>query len=111
MSARLKVSLSLSKKSDGSQLFYKIDGERFKENKTIKLHVDTVYKVTVDVEPAKEIRLAKSFSVNHSHFYIFLYDLFTYFATVRMMTGVRKIVYEFYHFMCISLQGHAPFHD
>jgi hypothetical protein len=57
MSAGFKVSLSISKKSDGSQLFYKIDGERFKENKTIKLHVDTVYKVTIEVRPAVEIRL------------------------------------------------------
>lgn len=55
MSAGFKVSLSISKKSDGSQLFYKIDGERFKENKTIKLHVDTVYKVTIEVRPAVEI--------------------------------------------------------
>ena len=58
MSSGFKISLSISKKSDGSQLFYKIDGERFKENKTIKLHVDTVYKVTLEVHPANlEIRL------------------------------------------------------
>jgi hypothetical protein len=59
MSTGFKVSLSISKKSDGSQLYYKVDGERFKENKTIKLHVDTVYKVTLDVRPASMgIRLA-----------------------------------------------------
>ena len=52
MSTGFKISLSISKKSDGSQLFYKIDGERFKENKTLKLHVDTVYKVTLEVLPA-----------------------------------------------------------
>ena len=57
MSARFKVSISITKKSDGSQLFYKVDGGRFKENKTLKLHVDTVYKVTVEVRPAVEIRL------------------------------------------------------
>ena len=58
MSTGFKISLSISKMSDGSQLVYKIDGERFKENKTLKLHVDTVYKVTLEVMPANlEIRL------------------------------------------------------
>ncbi|XP_028398609.1 CB1 cannabinoid receptor-interacting protein 1-like [Dendronephthya gigantea] len=64
MSDAFKVSLSISKKSDGSQLFYKIDGERFKENKTIKLHVDTVYKVTIDVRPPLDISTVSLSGIN-----------------------------------------------
>ena len=39
--------------------FFKVDGERCKETQTLKLQVDTSYKLSFEFRPSKEVRYVK----------------------------------------------------
>ena len=51
-----KVSLRMVKERDNSDVFFKVDGERFKENKTLKFHIDCSYKLTLEFRPGIQLR-------------------------------------------------------
>ena len=60
MSTSFKILISISKNDDGSQLFFKMDGERFKYPKTVKFNAETVYKITIRVQPHENIRFVEN---------------------------------------------------
>lgn len=53
---QFKVYLTLTRADDSSPVFFKIDGERFKESRTVKLLVDTTYKIVIEFRPAMTLR-------------------------------------------------------
>ncbi|EDO40161.1 predicted protein [Nematostella vectensis] len=50
-----KTSLSLTRSEDSSPVFFKVDGERFKETRTLKLQVDSKYKVVLEFRPPQTL--------------------------------------------------------
>ena len=54
-----KVNINITKHDDSSPVFFKIDGQRFKESQTLKLQVDTTYRLSFEFRPAMEIRYSK----------------------------------------------------
>ncbi|XP_071542523.1 CB1 cannabinoid receptor-interacting protein 1-like [Panulirus ornatus] len=53
-----KVTMSIKKESDGVPVFYKVDGQRFKKEKTVKLMVDTPYRVDFSFKPTQTMTRA-----------------------------------------------------
>lgn len=51
-----KLDVNITKLDDSSPVFFKIDGERFKEIQTLKLQVDTTYTISFEFRPSKEVR-------------------------------------------------------
>ena len=51
-----KVDINITKLEDSSPVFFKVDGERFKEVQTLKLQVDSSYKLSFEFRPSKEVR-------------------------------------------------------
>lgn len=51
-----KLDVNITKLEDSSPVFFKVDGERFKETQTLKLQVDTTYRVSFEFRPSKEVR-------------------------------------------------------
>lgn len=51
-----KVDINITKSEDSSPVFFKVDGERFKEVQTLKLQVDSSYKLSFEFRPSKEVR-------------------------------------------------------
>jgi len=51
-----KVYLTMTRADDSSPVFFKNDGERFKDSRTVKLLVDVSYKVVVEFRPPMTIR-------------------------------------------------------
>lgn len=51
-----KLDVNIAKLDDSSPVFFKIDGERFKEIQTLKLQVDTTYTISFEFRPSKEVR-------------------------------------------------------
>ena len=56
-----KVDINITKLDDSSPVFYKIDGERFKETHTLKLQIETTYRVSLEFRPPVEVRCEKCF--------------------------------------------------
>ncbi|KAJ7357427.1 CB1 cannabinoid receptor-interacting protein 1 [Desmophyllum pertusum] len=50
-----KLDVNITKLEDSSPVFFKVDGERFKEIQTLKLQVDTTYRVSFEFRPSKEV--------------------------------------------------------
>ncbi|XP_015771435.1 PREDICTED: CB1 cannabinoid receptor-interacting protein 1-like [Acropora digitifera] len=50
-----KVDINITKLDDSSPVFYKIDGERFKETHTLKLQIETTYRVSLEFRPPVEV--------------------------------------------------------
>ncbi|XP_020618439.1 CB1 cannabinoid receptor-interacting protein 1-like [Orbicella faveolata] len=50
-----KLDVNITKSDDSSPVFFKIDGERFKETQTLKLQVDTTYRISFEFRPSKEV--------------------------------------------------------
>ena len=51
-----KILAYITKKDDSSPVFFKADGERFKDTRTLKLQIDTVYKVVLEIRPPMQLR-------------------------------------------------------
>ena len=51
-----KLDVNITKSEDSSPVFFKVDGERFKEVQTLKLQVDTNYRLSFEFRPAMEVR-------------------------------------------------------
>ena len=51
-----KLDVNITKLEDSSPVFFKVDGERFKEVQTLKLQVDTKYRLSFEFLPAMEVR-------------------------------------------------------
>lgn len=51
-----KAVLSMTRSDDSSPVFFKVDGERFKESRTLKLQVDTTYKACLEFRPPMILR-------------------------------------------------------
>ncbi|CAH3128375.1 unnamed protein product [Pocillopora meandrina] len=50
-----KMDIHITRFEDSSPVFFKVDGERFKETQTLKLQVDTSYKLSFEFRPSKEV--------------------------------------------------------
>ncbi|ROT67505.1 CB1 cannabinoid receptor-interacting protein 1 [Penaeus vannamei] len=50
-----KVTMSIKKEADGVPVFFKVDGNRFKKERTVKLMVDTPYRVDVSFKPTQTL--------------------------------------------------------
>ena len=50
-----KLDVNITKLEDSSPVFFKIDGERFKETQTLKLQVDTTYRLSFEFRPSMEV--------------------------------------------------------
>ena len=50
------MDIHITRLEDSSPVFFKIDGERFKETQTLKLQVDTSYKLSFEFRPSREAR-------------------------------------------------------
>ncbi|XP_065344217.1 CB1 cannabinoid receptor-interacting protein 1-like isoform X1 [Cloeon dipterum] len=50
-----KVTLSMKKEPHGSPVYCKMDGQRFKQAKTVKLHTDTTYRIDVSFKPPRSL--------------------------------------------------------
>lgn len=48
-----KLTMSIKKESDGVPVFFKVDGNRFKKERTVKLMVDTRYRVDFSFKPTQ----------------------------------------------------------
>ena len=55
-----KLDVNITKLEDSSPVFFKVDGERFKETQTLKLQVDTTYRVSFEFRPSKEVRYGQN---------------------------------------------------
>ncbi|XP_069186097.1 CB1 cannabinoid receptor-interacting protein 1-like [Procambarus clarkii] len=53
-----KVTMSIKKESDGVPVFFKVDGNRFKKERTVKLMVDTPYRVDFSFKPTQTMTRA-----------------------------------------------------
>lgn len=53
-----KLDINITRLKDSSPVFFKIDGERFKETQTLKLQVDTTYRISFEFRPSMEVRWA-----------------------------------------------------
>lgn len=53
---QFKVYLTLTQADDSSPVFFKNDGERFKDSRTVKLLTDASYKVVVEFRPSMTLR-------------------------------------------------------
>ena len=51
-----KLDINITRLEDSSPVFFKIDGERFKETQTLKLQVDTTYRMSFEFRPSMEVR-------------------------------------------------------
>ena len=51
--ATFKVTLSMKKEPHGGPVYCKMDGQRFKQAKTVKLHTDTTYRIDVSFKPPR----------------------------------------------------------
>ena len=51
-----KLDINITRLEDSSPVFFKIDGERFKETQTLKLQVDTTYRMSFEFRPSMELR-------------------------------------------------------
>lgn len=51
-----KLDINITRLKDSSPVFFKIDGERFKETQTLKLQVDTTYRISFEFRPSMEVR-------------------------------------------------------
>ena len=51
-----KIAVHITKEEDSSPVFFKVDGERFKETRTLKLQIDTTYKVVLEIRPPMDLR-------------------------------------------------------
>ena len=51
-----KLDVNITKSEDSSPVFFKVDGERFKEVQTLKLQVDAKYRLSFEFRPAMEVR-------------------------------------------------------
>ena len=51
-----KLDINITRLQDSSPVFFKIDGERFKETQTLKLQVDTTYRMSFEFRPSMEVR-------------------------------------------------------
>lgn len=54
-----KMDIHITRFEDSSPVFFKVDGERFKETQTLKLQVDTSYKLSFEFRPSKEVRYVR----------------------------------------------------
>ncbi|KAK8738227.1 hypothetical protein OTU49_004117, partial [Cherax quadricarinatus] len=50
-----KLTMSIKKESDGIPVFFKVDGNRFKKERTVKLMVDTHYRVDFSFKPTQTL--------------------------------------------------------
>jgi len=50
-----KLDVNFTKLDDSSPVFFKVDGERFKEIQTLKLQVDTTYRLSFEFRPSMEV--------------------------------------------------------
>ena len=57
-----KLDVNITKLDDSSPVFFKVDGERFKEIQTLKLQVDSTYRLSFEFRPSMEVRY--NFGVN-----------------------------------------------
>ncbi|CAL1283253.1 unnamed protein product [Larinioides sclopetarius] len=55
---KFQVSLSIKRDDGNAQVFYKQDGQRFDNDITIKMKVQTSYKFLLTVRPSQKIKLA-----------------------------------------------------
>ena len=53
---QFKVALTMTRSDDSSPVFFKVDGERFKDSRTLKLQVDTTYAVGLEFRPPMVLR-------------------------------------------------------
>ena len=51
-----KLDVNITKLEDSSPVFFKVDGERFKETETLKLQIETTYRVSLEFRPSMEMR-------------------------------------------------------
>ncbi|XP_068682354.1 CB1 cannabinoid receptor-interacting protein 1-like [Montipora capricornis] len=50
-----KLDVNITKLEDSSPVFFKVDGERFKETQTLKLQIETTYRVSLEFRPSMEM--------------------------------------------------------
>ena len=48
---QFKVSIAITKAEDQSPVFFKIDGERFEDSRTLKLSTNSKYKLGFELRP------------------------------------------------------------
>lgn len=54
--ASFRLTLSLHKEPDNKPVFCKIDGQRFAQQRTVKLLADCKYRVDLNIRPAKTVK-------------------------------------------------------
>lgn len=53
-----RVTLSLHKEPDNKPVYCKVDGQRFAQQKTVKLLADAKYRLDVNIRPARTVKYA-----------------------------------------------------
>ena len=56
---RFKASIAITKAEDDSPVFFKVDGERFEDSRTLKLTINTNYKLAFEFQPPLELWCVK----------------------------------------------------
>jgi len=62
---KCKVALKITKKKDGTPVFYKQDGERFTNQETLKMQTATDYVVKLEITPSIELLTLKFAGVEY----------------------------------------------
>lgn len=58
--AQFQVALSIKRDDSNAMVFYKVDGQRFDNDNTIKMKVQTPYKFSLTIRPPQKIKVASA---------------------------------------------------